>query len=300
MQMIKPITVTDTQFVASNITEDDHPVWLVGTAYVADDRVIVIGTTHKIYEAVGNTTGDDPATDDGTNWTEISATNRWRAFDFVLGDTVINSGSITYELLMDSTVTGIAFFGLNAGSVQVVVKDSGASIIYDTTIDLVDEGDVTDWFTFYFGGITFDSESLFVGIPAYTGNTVEITIAAPSGNIAVSQIILGEVFVLGQTLTGTEIGIEDFSSKSRDAFGNATIVERAFIDNVDFRFVLNTDDARRVKRILTSVRATPAVYFSNATQVYMGTTVFGYFRDFSIPLNAGGKSTANLEIEGLV
>jgi len=301
MKLIKPITVTDTQFVTSNVPEDDHPVWLVGTTYAALDRVIVAGTTHKIYESVASSnTGNDPTTDNGTNWTEISATNRWRAFDLVLGDTVTNSATIAYGLLADTPIDGIAFFGLAAGTVQVVVRDLGASIIYDVTKDLIDSMVVVDWLTFYFGGIDFDSEALFTGVPGFTGNTIEITIASPSGTISVSQIVLGQVKVLGETLTGTEIGIEDFSTKTRDSFGNATIVERAFIDNVDFRFVLNTRDARDVKRILTSVRAQPAVYFVNETDVSMGTTVFGYFRDFSIPLNAGGKSTANLEIEGLV
>jgi hypothetical protein len=108
------------------------------------------------------------------------------------------------------------------------------------------------------------------------------------------------VHALGSSLDGTGLGIEDYSTKDRDDFGNALLVERAFAQTVDFQFHLPTKDARRVHRVLSRLRATPSVYFAGEDMVDFGTTVFGFFQDFDIPLASGGTSFASLQIEGLV
>ena len=78
MKLIRPETVTDTIFQSSDVPENDYSAWLVGTTYADGDRVIVTTPNiHKIYESQqGANTGNDPTTDDGTWWVEVSSTNR--------------------------------------------------------------------------------------------------------------------------------------------------------------------------------------------------------------------------------
>ncbi|MBU1436231.1 MAG: carbohydrate-binding protein, partial [Gammaproteobacteria bacterium] len=77
MHIIQPVTVTSARLTASNVPETDYDEWLIGTAYTAGDNCIVIGTTHKIYEALVDVTGgDSPEIDvlnDVPKWLEISA-----------------------------------------------------------------------------------------------------------------------------------------------------------------------------------------------------------------------------------
>ncbi|MHC9235019.1 hypothetical protein ACX9MO_05180 [Pseudooceanicola sp. 502str34] len=109
MRIISPITVTESLLTDTNLTEDDHDEWDVSTTYSAEDRVIVL-STHKVYESVsGSNLGYDPTTDDGTWWIEVSATNKWKAFDLRLSDQAENAGTITYEITAASLITGIAF-----------------------------------------------------------------------------------------------------------------------------------------------------------------------------------------------
>lgn len=300
MNVIELIRVNDSMLQATNVAENDYGVYDESTTYNLNDRAIDL-TTHRVYESqVDGNLGNDPTTDDGTNWLDVSATNRWKAFDSVLGDTVTQSGSIEYTIRPDSSITGVYFFGLNAQSVRVrVVDPAGPTGIYDETKELVSTGDVVDWFSFFFSGVDYEDEMDFFGIPGYAGYDVHVIIDAGGGTAAVSQILLGEILNLGDTLEGTSIGIEDFSRKERDDFGNATIVERAFIDRHDFIFRLETNNARRVKRILARLRATPALYYSHEGGTLLGTAIFGFPTDFSIPLNASGYSTANLQVEGL-
>lgn len=307
MQVIEPINIDDSVFLSSNVTEDDYGVYDESVTYSAGDRVIVIGVTHKVYESVvGSNLGNDPTTDtNGAYWQEVSATNRWKAFDGVLNQQTENTTSITYSLVAPSQATGLVLFNLVASSVQIEIHDESSppELIYDSTVDLVDTTSVVDWYSFFFDEVEYDTETMFLGIPIYTGFQVDVTISldASAGSTAkVGQIVMGKSYVLGETLEDTSIGINDYSSKSRDQFGNATLVERPFSDRTSFRFAMNTQDARRVKRILTRLRSTPAVYFVDGDSVSYGTTVYGYYKDLDIPLKAAATSFATLEIEGLV
>ncbi|WP_299663834.1 hypothetical protein [uncultured Ruegeria sp.] len=305
MKVIVPIDVTDTVLDATNIPVTGLSAWDVGTTYAAGNQVYKEGVSGKpfqlVYESViSSNTGIDPESDDGTNWIEIGATDQYAAFDRKISNTVERATEITYTIAAPSQLTGIAFFGLEAESLTIEVRDTGAQVIYSTTRDLVDSSEIVDWFTFFTWDPEFDTETIFTSVPAYTGYEVDITISAPAGTAKIGQIVLGQLVNLGDTLSGTEIGIEDFSTKDRDQFGNAIIVERPFAQTVDFFFKIPTGDGRRVQRTLSKLRALPSVYFAGEDMEEFGTMVFGFFQDFSIPLDHGGTSFATLEIEGLI
>ncbi|MGR3574007.1 MAG: hypothetical protein ACU0CF_04630 [Sagittula sp.] len=304
MKLIQPITVTNSVLASSNVTEDDYPEWSAGTTYASGDFVIVTGTTHKVYQsAIGSNLGNNPVTDDGANWVEISATNRWKAFDQRLADRVQNSGSITYSLTAPSLVTGIAFFNAAAPSVRVQVTgtDSPGNEVFDEKQSLVDDTEIVDWFTFFTTDISgFVTEVLFTGMAAYPGYTIDITIGDGSGTAYVGQIVMGKALTLGETLEGTTIGLTSFSTKEVDSFGSWTIVPRAKSDPVNYDFAMPASAAGRVKRILNSLRDTPAVYFADESLVSsLGAMTYGFFQDYEIPLRKNGVSIVQLEIEGL-
>jgi hypothetical protein len=305
MKVITPIAITNSNLTASNVTEDDYPEWDSGTTYDAEDTVIVIGTTHKVYESVqGSNLNNDPTTDDGTWWLEVSATNRWKAFDQKISDQVSNSGTITYSITPSGLVTGVGFLNLSAPEVRVEIYEAASpnDKIYDSTQTLVDTSEIVDWFTYFTTDLSssFDTEALFIGVPGYAGHQIDITIGDGTGTPLVGQIVIGATTTLGLTQDGTTIGIEDFSTKDRDSFGNAIITERAFADEASFNVAINTADARRVKRVLSNLRATPALYFADEDLISYGMTIYGFFQDFSIPLSSGSLSFATIEIEGLV
>ncbi|WP_353474781.1 hypothetical protein PVT71_14525 [Salipiger sp. H15] len=301
MKIIAPIAITDAILVASNIAEDDHAEWDSGTAYGAGDSVIVLAT-HKVYESVqAANSAHDPTTDDGTWWFEVSATNLWKAFDRRLADQVENSGTITYRLDAGELVTGIAFFNLDAASVRIQVTSNAAVETYDKTVELVDDSDIVDWFSFFTTALdNYVQEALFVDLAAYPEYTIDITIGDGTGTAKVGQIVIGKVLKLGDALEGTTIGLTSYSTKEVDDFGSWTIVPRAKSDPVNFDFAMPASGAGRVKRILNSLRDTPAVYFAGESLVSThGAMTYGFFQDYEIPLKKAGVSIVQLEIEGL-
>ena len=299
MKLIEPLTITDAILTASNVPETDYTAWSAVTAYVTGNRVILTTGYHKIYECIVGNTNKHPVTDPAaaTYWLEVSATNRWKAFDQKIGEQVSQATSISYTFSPTQIVDRVALFGLEGGSVDILVKDSGAATIQDLTIDLVDRTEAVTWFTWLMDPIEYDTEALSVAIAGYIGNTVKVTINS-TGTAKVGQIVLGRLQTLGETNVGTEVGFNDYSLIERDAFGNASIVPRAYTDTVTYQFSFPSENARLVKRVISRVRSVPSVYLSSDDGLQFATLVYGIHKGLRFPLGVGA-SFATLEVEGM-
>jgi hypothetical protein len=297
MRVIDPIEITDAVLTDSNVPEDDFPEWNVSTSYSTGDKVILI-STHRIYEAVKATTGDDPATDDGTFWLDIGATNRYRAFDGSIEAQTEQQDSIEYEFTVPGNFGGLALLNITGAEVLVNITDPVDGPLDEIQIGLSDTSGVLDWFTYFYSDVIQRRELILSDLPIYTGAVVTVEVKG-TNLVALGQLVLGFNFNLGTSTTGTSLGIEDFSVKQRDEFGRTFILERAFANTVNFEFAFPAETSRRVRRVLTQLRAKPAVYYTESDQIDLGGTVYGFPTDFRINLQTPTVSFATLEIEGL-
>lgn len=300
MKIIRPVEVTNSVLTASNITENDYAEWDVATTYAAGDKVIVIGTTHRIFESkINSNVGNDPTTDDGTNWLNLGATNKWRPFDGVIADQATNADTITYTLDPQSLTNSIAFFNLQANELVVTMTDPTDGVVYNNTINLVNNDAVTSWWGYFFEPIERTKEVILFDLPNYASAELGITIDNTGSDAKVGQIVFGNQLDLGLTTYGTTIGIQDYSRKEVDAFGNATIQERRYAQTVDYDVKVATTNVRSVQNTLATYRATPIVY-TGTTDGQYGDLVYGYYRNFSINISTPSFSDATIEVEGLV
>ena len=301
MQAIEPLTVTDSNLTSSNVAEDDYPQWSSVTTYNFGDRVIVI-STHKIYESViGSNLNNNPTLNDATKWIEVGSTNRWKAFDKHISDPTTQINNIQYVITpTESLVNSLAFFGLVAETVRIVVVEPiGSTTVYDETYNLLDTTSVIDWYTYFFEpATTRNAELLVVNLPTYSNAEITVTISYVGEIAEVGQIVLGNLVSLGTTGYGTQVGIEDYSRKERDTFGNPIIIERAFSQTANYEVQINTLDVRRVQKFLSNYRATPLVWVGNQDPSY-GLIVYGFYNQFSINISTPNISYTTLEVEGL-
>lgn len=317
MWVLAPITVTDAVLTASSLSEHDaHAAWSAATAYVTGNRCFS-ATTHKVYEArTGNTNQDptvaanvyDAATNPSGEWIEVGATNKWRAFDGKLSDLATSSSAdLSYTLEMPSSCNALALFGVEAGSVRVRVYDlDGVTVIHDETRTMVDTSAITDAYTYAFSPVLYETEAVFQDLPAFTGSTVLVEVIGSSGSTRkVGEIVIGWDTYLGDLETGAGIGITDYSRKEFDTFGNPVIIERSYADTATFPIVVETSQARRIKRVLSALRATPAVYHAGEDATPYGLTIYGFFTELPFTLETlgadgtTGVTYLNLEVEGL-
>ena len=117
MRIIRPIAISDAMLTSSTIPETDGTAgeWAVGTPYT-DGQTVRVTTTgvHKIYECLTNVTGGSSPEVDVLaavpKWLEVSATNRWKMFDAVIGTQSIATLSTTGAI---ATVTAASTGGAN-------------------------------------------------------------------------------------------------------------------------------------------------------------------------------------------
>jgi hypothetical protein len=299
--MVVPFAVNDGNFISSNVPETDHAAWSGAATYAVGDRVI-LASTHLIYESVtaGNTS-NDPAVDDNipTHWIVVGSTNRWRTFDNRLGQATTNPESITYVVGAPSRLDAVAFVGLVATSVRLLIRNPADDVTYDETKELLDVSGTVDWLDFVTFDGSFDPEVVFDNLSAVSGSNMEITITTETGGIAeVSEIIAGRAEFLGIVLQGTRSGFTDYSRREVDDFGNITIVKRPTARRAEWEISFPTRANRRIQRALEDARGAPAFFYPGPDMVDFYISVYGVADDFFPALQVGDQTNATLSLTG--
>ena len=305
---IPPADLGDEVLAASNVpaTDPGEDEWDSGTTYSQGDIVTVLGTTQRRFESVDDNNEDNFPPDSPNDWLDLGATNRWRMFDGGTGTITTNPESVEVTIEPDGFVNSLSFFTLDASEISIKVTQSG-DLVYEESVKIPLQTSSSNWYSYFFK--TFGErfrDTVALNIPPVPDPVITITMSREGGVAGIGLILAGRQQPLGTALYGSSVGIQDFSIKENDAFGNPTVVERAFVKRADLDVRLNSQDVSRVQRILAELRATPTVYIGSPQAclfcpdpIHGETIVFGYYRDFDIVLQDRVSSSATLEIEGL-
>ncbi|WRH62030.1 MAG: hypothetical protein RSE12_16910 [Fuscovulum sp.] len=296
MKIIPPFMVKPANLVSNvPITET---LWTPGTYAFGVQRYV--GTT--IYEvvAIGGTSDEPVAGSMATppTWIAVGSINRFKMFDFVIGDATMRAGPIDVTITPMQVVNAVALFQVQGNTVQVVMTDPVDGIVYDETKSLVDNTGISDWYQYFFAPVEKATEVAFFDLPSYGTANVRIVIDAGTEPTACGELIIGRSVTIGTTLQSFDFGIEDFSRKERDDFGNFIIVERRFAKLSNYDIFLENFQVNAAFRELSKIRATPAVYVGN--EKFPETIALGFYRDFATLRTGPVTSEMTLEIEGLV
>lgn len=267
LQLLRPVALTSAMLLSSNVPENDHPEWSAAVTYGLGAKVIK-AAAHRVYESVaGGNVGNDPEGGSGL-WVDIGPTNRWAMFDEALGTATSRSGSVAVTL--DAGAVGaVALLDVVGATVRVQAPG------YDETVP-VGPGAIT-----------------FLDLP---GVDDAVTITVAGSNVEIGTLLVGDVVPLGTTEANPSAGINDFSVKETDEFGDVTIVERAWSKRMRARAKIRTDAVDLVANRIAGVRAKPSLWIGNEGTDSL--TIYGFFRDFSIEVGQT-LSTLELAIEGL-
>jgi len=298
MKIIRPVTIDDSVFQSSDVPENDYAAWAGGTTYADGDRVIVTTGYHNIYESQqAANTGNDPTTDDGTWWTLVSSTNRWKMFNAIVQEQTVQATQIDTTLQSPSVVNAIALLNVEATTIEITVTDSVEGVVYDETFNMTSYSGIQDWYAYFFEPIVRESQLAVTDLPPYANADINIVINA-NADAKCGAVVIGQFADLGLAQHGASVSIVDYSVKSTDAEGRVTITEGAYADKMDVDVVLDTSQMGQVKKTLTSLRTTPSVWIAEDGNSDL--VIYGYYREFDIILSNPTTSRCSLEIEGLV
>lgn len=297
MRVIVPTLITDTMLVSCTVPENDHAEWSAATAYVVGQKVIT-AATHKVYEALAANTSKPPESNPA-QWLDLGATNRWRMFDNKVGTLTSATGSISVTLA-PGIVTGVALFGLNAAAVTVTLNDPTDGVVFTRTVDMQDYTGVADWHAYFFEDVRRKPSFIVEGLPSYRGAQLTVTVSGGAAEtVSIGSLVIGKQRKFADhILAGASVGIQDFSRKERDQFGNFQLVERAFADLARWRFIVPNNRLDAMRETLAALRSKPAVYIGSDR--FSSTTIYGFFRDFNPVIEYPEHTEVSIEIEGLV
>lgn len=307
MKIIVPTDINDTTLTSTNVTETDYTDWATATGYVVgDQRQITTPNVHTVYECIQAHTSDannkptvdvDAETGIGTYWIRLKATNPWAMFTDQISDRTVRALNITVTITPGDVVNGIALYNLSGVSVQVQVNDPTAGVVYDNTVDLIENEGVDNWYDYWFSPVETKSDIALTDLPSYSAADVIVTIDGGTGDAACGLLTLGYQREIGVSEHGTSISIIDYSRKERDTYGRPIIVDRGFSKVASYDVMVETNRISYIQKLLATLRTTPVTWIGS--EQYGATIVHGYYRDFDIVFRDPVSSPATIEVEGL-
>lgn len=301
ISIIEPVTIESSMVTYSNIAENDYSAWNSGTTYASGDRVILT-STHKIYESLqGSNLNKNPVTET-TWWIEVSPTNKWKALDTSsLTQTTaagISPPVISYDFELSQAVNCVAILNITGGNTLTITMDDPTyGVVYNEEISLARTQLSSDWWAWFFGTRREKNQHIALDLPTYPNATISITIDGTTA-LAVGIIMFGQQqnFSLGMQY-GARLGIQDYSRKETNEFGDTVFVQRAYAKRATYDVFLENEELDAFQKYLTAIRAIPCLWVGS--NEFEATTIYGFYKNFDILLNYPDHSECSLDIEGL-
>jgi hypothetical protein len=300
VKLIRPTTITVAMLVASSVSEDDYAEYNAGTTYTLDQYTIST-TTHRIYKSLQNSnTGH--ALSDTAWWQDVGATNRWKMFDGGVSVQTQDPDVIT-AVLTPGRIDSVALLNIDAASYQVTLTanaESPTEIVYDTgVVATALESNISDWYQYFFEPTSERKTDItLTDLPQYVNGILTVTLLSATATVSIGELVVGTYRELGDLQWGARVGIIDYSVKETDAFGNASVVERAYSKRLSGEVFVENVSVDATVLTLARYRSTAVVWIG--TTQFTSTIIFGFFRSFEVVIATPMGSFCNLEIEGII
>lgn len=296
MELVDPFIFTDASILFSNLT-NSQAEWDAGTAYSTLGVEVV--RNKKVYRninATGNT--NKPPETSPTFWTYVRVANTWACFDALVNSQSERADEIKFEVQITGYANVIAFLNVSCASILVEFYDNvNAEWKTVRDIPMISTDEIYDAWTYCFGPIIRFGDKVAVGLPMYYSPKVRVTLKDVGNVVKLGSIVLGNSVRIGGTQYGARVGIQDYSRKVVDDFGDVTIVERAFAKIGDFQVFVKKGMVDTTQQLMASYRARPVLYIGST--MYGATILLGFFKDFYEVIDYPEDALCVLQVEGL-
>ena len=273
-------------------------------ATVGGAAINTSGSQSGTHTATASANYNIPVTDT-TKWLSNGNDNRWKPFDNSITSQCANADSIANVFHTTGRVDSVALLNINAASATITQTDAVDGVVYNKTLNLVADSGIQEWWSYFFEPIIRVTDSVVTDLLPYANSSVSVTLTDTGGTVLCGGMVLGLSKDISYKINnepagitaGAKIGIQDYSVKQRDTFGNYTVLERAFNKKADFTVYIENSSVDAVVNLLASYRATPVVYLGSSG--FGSTIVYGFYKDFSVDIAYPTKSICTISLEGL-
>lgn len=301
MKIIRPVAVADVNLLSSSVAENDYAAYNAGSTYGLGDRAIyVVADTHWVVESLqaGNVGHTPTGEKSDAWWLKTGNTNRWRMFDGAVQSQTSAADEIVVTLRSTTRrIDSVALFNVDCATARVRVIDGIDGVIYDKIVSMVANSGIADWYAYSFEPIVRRADKIFTGLPPYLGATIEVTLTDTGGTALCGACVPGLSRTIGRTQYGIQTGIDDYSVKQRDDFGNITVLERDWSKRSALQVLVPNTMIDELQILLAGYRATPVVV--TGVDQYASTGVYGFIKSGQVVISYPNDSILSIEMEGL-
>lgn len=295
VKIVKPITINSSILTSTNVSDNPPADWNAGTAYAVDAEAVV-PSLHAVYvRLVAGTTATSPELDP-VNWVYKSPSNDYAMFDGSNSTQTSNATSIDVTVEPGTITNTMALLNCDAQTIDVVMTETITGDLLDETYDMQSPPTQSNWYAYFFDEITYKKD-LIIDLPSSSTAEINVVINHPT-TAKCGTMLLGKAFYVGDGIQfGASVGIQDYSRKELDQFGNYNLIERNFAKRANWSIWIGANEVDNLQNLLADIRATPTLFVGS--NEYTSTAIYGFYKDFDIVIQYAENSLCNMQIEGL-
>ena len=278
--------------------------WSSATTYAINDRVYYTASTDmagRQYKALTAGSAMTPVPGGTTDWLDLGPINQRAMFDSLISSaTIFSSGDpATIQVSVTTTEAFDTIALLRMGNVYTANITVMTGAVEVLNVDFTAAGS-----TVYFDDPRRLLNIIHQHAAEITPTSTVITVTLnhlTSAAITCPLLMVGQAFNLGDTESQPTVGIEDYSTKEVDEFGNVFLLPRAFADRASVSLLLDTAKVDAIRRKLAAYRALPVLWdLNNSDTSFESLMIFGYFENFEITLTLPGGSYCKMDVQQLL
>ncbi len=303
-------------------TPNINPIWWhkIGTTEVAynagttyaDGDVCYSTTNHRCYESlsagnIGNALPVLPETET-VYWIDVGPTNKYAMFDFSRNTQTVGASPLTVVIAPGERVNTVGLAGLVGNQIQISATSvQGGGTVYPnalseslTGIFDLNTREVNDGYDYCFEPFTTLPSMAVFDIPPFSDIIITVTITSDSGNAKCGALVVGTYIYLGDVQYGATNDGLNFSTVTRDTFGNATLIPRRTLPKTDQKLVVDSARVNKCKEARVLLNALPAFWTGlddNTSSWFDMLTIMGIYTQFQIGAVIESCAEVNLSLE---
>lgn len=281
------------------------------TTYALGDTVSS-SVSHRIYESLsaGNVGNPLPVLPETATakWLDVGPTNRFAMFDLSRNSQTVCPSPLTIVIAPGERINTLGLAGLSASEVQISATSvmgggtvypnaysESATGIFDLKTRIVNDG-----YDYAFEPFTTLPSMAIFDLPAFSDIIITVTITAGSGNVKCGALVVGTYIYIGDIQYGVTNDGMNFSTVTRDVWGNATLVPRRTIPKTSQTLTISADRINRCKEARVLLNALPALWTGiddNTSSWFDMLTILGIYTQFQIGAVNNSQAEINLSLE---
>jgi hypothetical protein len=233
------------------------------------------------------------------------------ANELVLKATSVSTGGIVYPLPYSATTTYAAgecmtvglttcYQSLVDGNIGHAAPDASYWTVVTGYVFDLNTRQVADAYDYAFEPFSTDTARVVFDVPPISDVVITVTLSATAGNVKLGGIVVGTYIYIGEAQYEAGNDGLNFSTISRDLYGNATLVKRRTLPKTSQQLVLPSYRVNKAMAARVLLNATPALWtgLDDASEYYFDMlTILGVYKQFEIKARNMDKAVINLELE---